>query len=151
MTLTPSILKGTAEILLLSPIPNIYGVRNVSHKLMSCCIDFCVPHWGVDSWEKGMCMLMEVVSHYLFRVALPPSHCHMNYSNYGNEPLRNFEGLFDSGSMQHYGAREGADSETKAEWQRRSGWGQDHVITAPDFAEGLVPTFAVSQGFRPAL
>lgn len=63
-----------------------------------------------------MCMLMEVVSHYLFRVTLPPpSHCHMNYSNYGNEPLRNFEGLFDSGSMQHQGAREGVDPETKAE------------------------------------
>lgn len=79
----------------------------------------------------------------------PPSHCHMNYSNYGNEPLRNFEGLFDSGSMQHHGAREGADPETKAGWQRRIGWGQDHVYCAllhsPDFAEGPVPACAVSQ------
>lgn len=61
----------------------------------------------------------------------PPSHCHMNYSNYGNEPLRNFEGLFDSGSMQHHGAKEGTDPETKAEWQKSSGWGQDHVLFCP--------------------
>lgn len=117
---------------------------------MSCCIDFCLPQWGVHSWEKGMCMLMEVVSHYLFRVTLPP---HLIAPWIIQTMVMSLWGISRASLI----VVQCSTKERGREWIRRQRLNDRGALGgvrttcflcphhSPDFAEGPVPACAVSK------